>query len=288
MIGIVTVNWNAYEITVKFAEQLLENNLQNFTLVIVNNSPEEDTAFDQTPLCYDPKIQLIHAGANLGYSGGLNLGIKTLMQQPEVRQFLLMNNDVEFDKDFLQRMSLEGNDSNTIYSPVVMLRDTVLVQNTGGAVHLWLGGAMNLNKNVPIERIRKRKPDFLSGCILFMERPVVEKVGFFDEIYGSYWEDVDYCYRAKRLGIRLEVLWDVTANHFHSYSTKGNSDYKSYLLNRNQILFAKKHLTLLPRILFSTMAIVRGFIQAILTGRMGSYFQGVKEGFGIDSSAGIY
>jgi GT2 family glycosyltransferase len=278
MIGIVTVNWNGYEVTHNLVAQVLENTCQYFRLVVVNNSPDQIVKFDQDPIFKDQRIEIIHSQKNAGYSGGLNLGIQALLLIPEISHFLLMNNDVVIEKDFIDQLISQGNEGNKIYAPLILYQDTELVQNTGGNIYIWLGGGMNLNKNVPLAKVRKSQPDFLSGCILFMNRNIVETVGLFDEVFGSYFEDVDFCFRARAIGINIEILWNVTARHFHSYSTKGNKSYKIYLLNRNQIIFAKKHLPTISRLIFITAAIVRGFLFNLFSRHLDVYFKGVKEG----------
>jgi GT2 family glycosyltransferase len=278
MIGIVTVNWNGYEVTHNLVKQILENTYQDFRLIVVNNSPDDKSKFDQDPYFTDHRIEMIHSPINAGYSGGLNLGMKTLLLSPQISHFLLLNNDVVIEKEFIDQLLCLGKDENKIYAPLILYQDTDLVQNTGGNIYIWLGGGMNLNKNVPVTKIHKSQPDFLSGCILFMRREIIEKVGLFDEVFGSYFEDTDYCFRAKAIGIDLEILWGIQARHFHSYSTQGNKNYKVYLLNRNQIIFAKKHLSPIPRIVFITAAIVRGFLFNLFSNRFSNYLKGVKEG----------
>lgn len=277
-VGIVTVNWNGYDATLRLANNILENDVPDFRLAVVNNSPEEIQNFAQQALFRDPRITIIDSPENVGYSGGLNLGIKNLLSDTGISHFLLLNNDVVFEKDFIQRLLAEGRSPDVIYAPVILYQETGLVQNTGGDIHIWLGGGVNLNKNVPVARIRKAQPDFLSGCILFMHRNVIEKVGLFDEVYGSYCEDVDYCYRTKAQGLSIEILWDIQARHFHSFSTVGNTAYKVYLLNRNQILFAKKHLPPLKREIFIAAAIVRGAVQNLFARQWKTFYRGVVEG----------
>lgn len=278
MLGIVTVNWNGYEVTSKLVRQVVEFCPAPFHLAVINNSPDEQPRFDADPLYRSPGIRLIHSSTNTGYAGGLNLGIQHLLPIEEITEFLLMNNDVELPEDFFRQLFDKGTSEDTIYAPLILLRDTDLVQNTGGKLVIWLGGTININKNVPLKNIRRQQPDFLSGCVLFLRRSVIKKIGLFDETFGSYYEDVDYCLRAASAGIRLEILWDVPVRHFHSHSTKGNSSYKIYLLNRNQILFARKSLPGIKRELFITAAIFRGFAQNLLSRNLDPFFRGVKEG----------
>lgn len=278
MIGIVIVNWRGYEVTINLISQILGSSYQDFKLIVVNNSPEEKNRFEQTQMIHDPRIVMLHPNTNIGYSGGLNTGLNVLMTHTDVDKFLLLNNDIEIDKEFIGYMLREGKENNKIYAPLIMDQNTDLVQNSGGNILIWMGGSINLNKNVPLAKVHKKQPDFLSGCILFMHRNVIEKVGLFDETYGSYYEDVDYCYRSKKLGIQLEILWDISVRHFHSYSTIGNSNYKIYLLNRNQIIFAKKNLPPLKREFFIIAAVARGWIQCFYQGKFKAYFRGIGEG----------
>lgn len=277
MIGIVIVNYKGFNVTTNLVKNLFENTFQDFRIIIVNNSPAEAVLFNDS-LYVDPRLEVIHADRNLGYTGGLNSGINALLQDKKITHYLLMNNDVVVANNFLESMITQGDSNNVIYSPLILYMDTDLVQNTGGRMHIWLGGGVNLNKNVPLSKTKKYTPDFLSGCILFMNRSVIEKTGLFDEKFESYVEDVDFCYRAKSVGISLEILWDITTRHFHSHSTQGNRSYKVFLLNRNQIYFAKKHFSACSRLLFISAAIIRGFLQNLFNGYFKDYYRGVKDG----------
>jgi len=286
MIGIITVNWRGYDITCQLIQQVLDNGHQDFRFILVNNSADEVEKFDANPV-NDPRIQVIHSKENKGFSGGINMGLKVLLPIPEISHFIIMNNDVELEKDFIEQMLARAPREERIYSPLIYLRDTDLIYNTGGKVHVWLGGTVNQNNHVPVDRIRRIKPDYFTGCILFMHRRVIERVGLLDEDFGTYYEDVDFCTRAKKLGIELEMVWAVRARHFHSYSTKGKDNViKIYLLNRNQILFAKKHLKPLPRMVFITAAVVRGFLFNLKPKRFPHYWRGVREGLGKSSAPG--
>jgi len=278
MIGIITVNWNGYEMSLNFTRQVLRSTCQDFRLVIVNNSPDENQKFDGNNVFSDCRIEIIHTHQNIGYAGGLNVGIRTMLPFPNINYFLLINNDVEFDEEFLSQILVEAKEKDKIYAPVILHQGTEIVQNTGGAVYIWLGGAININQNKHISKIRKKKPDFISGCIMFMHREIIENVGLFDETFGSYCEDLDYCYRTQKQGFDFEILWNVKARHYHSYSTQSVKGYKIYLINRNEIIFAKKHLPPVKKEIFIFAAILRGAVQGILANQFPAFYQGVKEG----------
>lgn len=280
MIGIVTVNWRGFEITSELMGQVMASEFADLRLVVVNNSFEEKEKFDAN-LVNDTRITVFHSEVNKGFSGGVNMGLRELMKDERITHIIIMNNDVELRPDFINRMLQQAKGNNSIYSPLIYFRDTHLIYNTGGKVHLWLGGTVNLNNHVPDYQLKKVKPDYFSGCVLFIPRQVLEKVGLFDETFGTYYEDVDFCYRAKEKGCELEMIWPVTVRHYHSYSTKGENVYKIYLINRNQIIFARKHLKPLPRTVFIVAAVVRGFLMNLKPKRFQHYWRGIQEGFSV-------
>lgn len=257
--------------------QVMQSQFTDLQFIVVNNSPGDTEKFEREPI-KDERIKIMHSAENKGFSGGVNIGLREMLPDPGISHFLIMNNDVELAPDFLTRMLARAQRTDLIYSPLIYYRDTDLIYNTGGRVKLWLGGTVNLNNHTPASRVRRAEPDYFSGCILFMHRGVLEKTELFDEVFGTYYEDVDFCYRAREQGIGLEQIWEITARHFHSYATKGENTYKIYLLNRNQILFARKHLAGLSRCIFITAAIMRGFLSNLKPKRFRHYRLGVIEG----------
>ena len=208
----------------------------------------------------------------------MNFGLKYLREKTKINWFLVINNDVQISQDFLDTFRRQ-NDENTIYSPVITNIDKKTVQNTGGKLVLLYGGTINLNKGKQLDEIKKIEPDFLSGCCMYFHKSVIDRIGFFDESYESYFEDVDFCFRARRKGINLEVLWDLILPHYHSMSTKNISGYKDYLITRNAIKFAKADLSGIKRYIFVKLSIIVGFFWVAKRPRnLPFYFRGVKDG----------
>lgn len=273
-IGVATVNYNSLKYTLQFAKAI-EKSLDNFLLVIVNNSPGDK---DKLEKLESRNVRVIESKGNIGYSGGLNLGMKYILAETKIEWMLIGNNDVIIDDDFVKKLD-ELTDQNVIYSPVIMNVNDDIVQNTGGNIGIIYGGTINVNRGKHIAEIKKRQPDFLSGCFLYFHKAVIEKVGFFDEEYESYFEDVDFSMRARKKGIELRVVWDWILRHYHSMSTKHNSGEKDYLIARNVIYFAKKDLAGLRKYIFILSAIVIGFFWVLPRPKnLPFYFKGVMKG----------
>ena len=277
--GIVTTNWGSDSYTINFLKTLGKSKNKDFFTVVVNNDPNDNKILNN--LVLDPTQKLINTNYNLGYSGGINRGIEFLNNNIEYEYLLIINNDVEFEDGFLEKLSSNCG-SNEIVSPVILYANTQTIQTSGGRISYLLGGTINLNKNRLYEKLVKRVPDYLSGCCLMARKEVLRKLGYFDEDYGSYYEDVDLCTRAKALGIKMKVIWDLKLFHFHSASTRNISGFKIQLIARNSILYARKNLKFPLKNIFIIFGIFRGFIQYFIKPKViKNYVLGVKEGLSI-------
>jgi len=73
--------------------------------------------------------------------------------------------------------------------------------------------------------------DFVTGSFMGISRTVIDTIGYFDEGYGMYYEDVDYCYRAKKAGLLVGINTEFIYRHFETSRT--NKQKARYLaLNR--------------------------------------------------------
>jgi GT2 family glycosyltransferase/lipopolysaccharide/colanic/teichoic acid biosynthesis glycosyltransferase len=83
--------------------------------------------------------------------------------------------------------------------------------------------------------------DAISGSFMFIRRLTFEEVGYLDEDYFMYCEDVDYCYRITRSGWKIYYAPVSDIIHYKGESTKKNN--LDYVLNFNKslYLFYKKH-----------------------------------------------
>jgi GT2 family glycosyltransferase len=86
---------------------------------------------------------------------------------------------------------------------------------------------------------------YACGCALFMEKTVLEKIGIFDEKFFSYFEETDFCYRARAVGFPSFFVPSAMVWHKISSSSGGTaSPFFYYYMNRNVLLWAERHLPL--------------------------------------------
>jgi len=155
---------------------------------------------------------------NLGFAGGVNVGIRKALKDG-AEAVLLLNQDTVVEKDFLSPLLENPAD---IVGPVIKFRrGSKWIYDLGGRVDWWLGR----NKHYEIQNSKFKiqnkfkipaRPaggqnskikniDYISGCAMLIRRRVFEKIGLFDERYFLYFEDADFCLRAKKAGFKIAV-----------------------------------------------------------------------------------
>lgn len=184
------------------------------------------------------KVRLIREeGAGIGRSN--NLGIKASIG--EIIAFDL-NNDEVFKKDWLKKLVdvLISSSEIGIVGGSRIIYGTKNIIDEGGYRFNILGLA-RINYGLILEQFSKEPEivDFV-GIPVF-RRSLIDKIGMCDEQYHLYFEDSDFCLRAKRAGFK--TIWVPTAISYHRrYSTipSHNKDL-TYILIRNNLRFIIKN-----------------------------------------------
>jgi O-antigen/teichoic acid export membrane protein len=163
---------------------------------------------------------------NRGYAGAVNEGIKKGLKDG-VDVFIIANTDISFANlkniDFLEGLN------NFDILGLAMKQDGKIYY--GGTIDQWrLSGGLNENK----PKKRFFAVDFVSGSLMIVKRKVIEKIYYFDEKYFMYYEDVDYCFRAKEAGFYVGIDPQLSYDHFE---ISKNNPKKDYFLFKNRWRF---------------------------------------------------
>jgi len=106
-----------------------------------------------------------------------------------------------------------------------------------------------------------REVDYISGCALLVRKQVIEKIGMLDPVYHSYYEDTDWCVRAKRQGYKIIYVPESKLWHKGSSSTGGGytsyeSLFRAQRKGRNVLLFMRKNAKFKHWLVFPFFALV--------------------------------
>ncbi|MEK7096718.1 MAG: glycosyltransferase family 2 protein, partial [Patescibacteria group bacterium] len=165
-----------------------------------------------------------------GYAAGVNQGIKNALKD-SCDLFVVANPDISIDK-------LVKLDQLVKFSPFDIWGLAMKQQGKtyyGGTIDKWRMSGGLIEKK-PTKRFIET--DFVSGSLMFIKKSVVDKVGFFDEKYFMYYEEVDYCYRAKKAGFKIGIDTKSVYEHFE---VSRDNPQKEFYLFKNRLKFLFKY-----------------------------------------------
>ena len=156
---------------------------------------------------------------NLGYGGGANVGIEQAKKY-DAEWIVILNQDLKITRksfdDFCDILKIT---SPAIVGPFV--------------------GSLDEKRWTTI--LPSKQIDYISGGCIAIHRDVVNKVGIFYEPYFMYYEDTDYCIRAKKAGFPLIKYVTSEIRHDDKPSLGKGSFLYEYYLARNHLLFVERH-----------------------------------------------
>ena len=297
LISIVIVNYNTAQETRECLDSLQQIRADDFVynVIVVDNGSQEDLRLPKR--LQDDRTEVIRTQANLGFTGGNNLGMSHAVKEYHPDYFLLLNSDTTVDPDFLHHLyqTLANNQQAAIasskiyFSPGREFHSDSYNQSDLGKVLWYAGGSIDWQNLVAFHRgvdeidrgqfDHQQQSDFATGCSMLMKRELSEQIGILDKKYFLYLEDVDFSIRAQRMGYEVlfcpkSVVW-----HKNAGSSQGvGSKIHQYYQNRNRLLFFIKYgrwqvkltaLRLLLRWLANGSSIERKAALDYLTGQFG-------------------
>ena len=195
------------------------NNFYRVGVVIVSFHPDKESIRSFIRVFSDRLLYVIdNTRYNLGYGGGANKGIRRALHQG-AEWMVIMNQDLNVTKSGIETFK------------------KVLRKSPPGIVGPFAGG---LDKMRWTTLLPSKQVDYISGACMAIHRKVIEKVGLFYEPYFMYYEDADYCVRAKKAGFRLIHVPIESIKHDDKPSLGKGTFLHEYYLARNHLLFIER------------------------------------------------
>jgi hypothetical protein len=207
----------------------------NFQVVVVDNGSDDGS--QEAIRERFTSVTLLENGENLGFAGGNNVGISFALQRG-ADYVLLLNNDTVVDPRCLTLLvdAADGNERIGIVGPTIYYFDEPgLVWSAGGRMD-WRRGRPYLS---PPSR-DEDEVDYVTGCAMLVKSEVIRRIGLLDERFFMYFEEVDWCIRAKRVGFEVVHVPEAKVWHKISLEKQFASPRISYYMTRNRLLFLKK------------------------------------------------
>ncbi len=247
---IIILNYNGKDFIKECLNSIYQSDYPNYEAVVVDNG-SKDGSFELVKN-YFSNAHFIKNEKNRGFAGGNNVAIRFALEKFADYIFLL-NNDATVEKNAISKLVdfAQKNKTAGIVSPVVYNQNKS-IWFSGGEIK-WL-----TMKSIHISKIISDRPyetEFISGCAMFVAKDVFQEIGLLDDKYFLYYEDDDFCVRARKKGFKCIVVPQAGVTHFEK--SQENLENKIYWLVLSGLIFFKKHMPVHFRLWMNSYLILR-------------------------------
>jgi GT2 family glycosyltransferase len=247
-IGIVLVHLNSYGHTSLCLKSLTTMTYPNAEVIVVDNGSIDSSGARLRSEF--PTVTHIRSEENLGFTGGNNIGIEHSMSHG-CDHVLLLNNDTIISPGFLQPLvdrllsdaTIAAVSGKIYYYPAALNgRENIIWY--AGVFQKWHTGYHHVGT---LEEDRGQfdvamPTEYASGCLMLMRGEVIKKLGGLSKEYFIYWEESDWCMRAKAIGYSSwyepkSIIW----HNFTSAAFGQETPFYMYMQIRNSFIFASRH-----------------------------------------------
>lgn len=213
--SIIIPTFNNFRFSIKCILSIFQNSSDfNFEIIIVDNGSTDDTLTWANKLQAQGKIQLIANPCNFGFARACNQGAL----HAKGKFLVFLNNDTEVLPGWLQGLhNCSITDQNIGLVGGKLLYPDNTIQHAGIAFdkqkvfHIYrhfhpLHPAVN----------KRREFQAVTGACLFVRRDLFITLGMFDEEFQNGFEDLDFCFRARKN--RFKVLYSPECSVIHHES----------------------------------------------------------------------
>lgn len=261
-ISIVIVNYNVKDALDNCLSSIYKSNTSGHSLeifVVDNNSFDGSVKLIKEKY---PDINLIENRKNLGYSRANNIALKLV----KGKYILILNPDTILEEGTFQKLIefvTEKTDTGVVTSKLIMADGKLdpACKRSFPTLSVALPRMLGLSKIFPKSRIfgkynlsylddnKIHEVESVNGAFMFIPAEVLKNAGLFDEDYFMYGEDIDLCFRIKKMGYKIYYNPNVTTVHLKGESTRKSK--MSYVNNfyGAMSIFASKNLKGTNRIL---------------------------------------
>lgn len=280
-IYVIILNYNNAPDTIECVKSLeRERELYVHTVIVDNGSEGECITEIERQIVSLENVVLLKTGANLGYAGGNNIGILYAIEN-NADYIAILNNDTIINEttfDPCVRL-LEEDPEIGLIGPCILLYGTNTIQYAGGTFNCWTMKVNRLRENTTYIRSEELIPcDYVGGACIVFKPDVIQKIGYLPECYFLFWEESEWCVKAKRAGLKCVCTMEGSIHHKGSATVNKTEGLMAHYLERNTIVFSRRYDRNPIRRIFAYLyvnakAIAKGFL------RNKSFFKNVKYYF---------
>lgn len=249
-IAVILLNFNGEKLLQKFLPYIIKfNDFKISSIYLIDNKSSDKSV----EICKKefPEVTIIINKKNLGYADGYNEGVKNI----KADYFVFINTDVLVTKNWLIPLFNKMDSDNEIGAcqPKILSEKKKEYFEYAGAS----GGYIDtlgypFCRGRIFDYIEKDKGQYndekeifwTSGCCMMIRSKIFNKLEGFDKDFFAHMEEIDLCWRIKRLGYKNYCIPNSKIYHVGGQTLSYNSPNKTYLNFRNNLIMICKNDTI--------------------------------------------
>jgi len=233
-ISIVIPNWNGKKYLKTCFDSLRKQIFKKFEIILVDNASEDDS-IEFIEKNY-PEIKIIALNENTGFAKAVNIGI----QEARGNYISLFNNDTEAHPKWLKNLYLASQKHPKYYFFACKIlcfdkRDTI--DSAGDGIHIT-GSAFRIGHYQKDSSKFNQKQEVFGPCgaANLYKKELFDKIGYFDNDFFAFYEDVDLNFRAQLADFKCLYIPSAIIYHIGHGSAGEKSEFVKKLQARNVFL----------------------------------------------------
>lgn len=239
LVDIIILNFNQEADTNECILSLKRMNYKNYRIILVDNDSFDGSGFRIKERFRE--IEFLRSEHNLGFAGGCNLAIRRSMEKNPSGYILLLNNDAIVSENLLDSLlgAAEGSGEIGIAGAInYYYNDPERIHMSAHRFLWWLGIQKRAQEDTGAVF---KEAQSVSACCMLIKKEVIQTIGLFDERFFIYYEDSDFCLRARRAGFKVVAVRNARVWHKITSVFGAKTAREYYIYTRNQPLFMLKN-----------------------------------------------
>lgn len=246
-VAVVILNWNGRYFLEKFLPSVYNSTYPNIEFILGDNASSDDSIeFVQTNF---PQIRIIQNTENLGFAGGYN----KILEQVDSEYYVLLNSDVEVSPGWIEPV-IEMMIQNSFIAAQPKIRSFHQKEYfehagaAGGYLDVYgypfcRGRILNTVEIDSGQYDTTKEIFWATGAALFIKSDAWKEVQGFDADFFAHMEEIDLCWRLKKLGYKIGYCPQSTVYHVGGGTLNTSNPKKTYLNFRNNLVMLQKNLS---------------------------------------------
>lgn len=243
-VTVLILTYNGIHLLDDSISSYLAQDYNNFEVCVVDNGSRDNTV-EYVKERY-PEVTVLRTEKNLGYSGGLNFGMKYAFEEKKSDFVLVTNNDVKADSKVISelvKVAMTDEKIGFVTGKVYYYDQPDVIQTVGKQEHpiRWNGGHIGNGEidNGQYDKIEERY--FSDDIFTLVRKSLYDEIGGYDTDFKFQGEEYDWQARAKARGYKIVYTPYAKIWHKESMTIGKASAFKLFYDSRNPMLVILKH-----------------------------------------------